>query len=203
MTKSSGTGRRRFFNSMIHQRYGGSLAFLYVLLAGMVALVAPLAVGATRMSMEAPSYARREFIILVETIWPALPALLIAAAVVSIYLTNRHGGPLYRVHMVCKKLAAGKLSTRMCFRSSDHLDDLAAEFNQGVERVDDALGAVRAELDELRKMLEATTEQLAEHDLGAARDSVKAATAGAVRMSEALAGFDLSAAPGEPPVTPA
>jgi hypothetical protein len=69
VTQSKGPVRRRFFNSMIHQDYGGLLAFLVVLLVGLAALVTPLAVAAVRISVEAPGYAFREFIILTETIW--------------------------------------------------------------------------------------------------------------------------------------
>ncbi|RLB63719.1 MAG: hypothetical protein DRI90_06215 [Deltaproteobacteria bacterium] len=192
MSQSKGPVRRRFFNRVIHQHYGGSLAFLFVLLVGVVALVTPLVVGAIRISVASPGYAFREFIILAETIWPGIPAFIIVAAAVSIHLTKRHGGPLYRVHMVCKELAAGRLSSRMFFRSSDHLDDLADQYNEGVERLDDALGTARVELDALRKTLAAVTDQLAEHDLEAARQSVKGATAVVEQLTEVVGGFEVS-----------
>ncbi|MDR1684501.1 MAG: hypothetical protein LBR90_03465 [Elusimicrobiota bacterium] len=49
---------------------------------------------------------------------------------VTAVLSNKVAGPLYKIEMTCKKIAAGDYKARAYLRSGDAAEDLAGEFNK-------------------------------------------------------------------------
>ena len=71
---------------------------------------------------------------------------VIMTFMLSIFLSHRIAGPLYKLSKSFHEAAAGKLS-RITFRKSDHFKELAADFNLLVDSVADQITAAQAHLD--------------------------------------------------------
>ena len=71
---------------------------------------------------------------------------IIMTFMLSIFLSHRIAGPLYKLSKSFHEAAAGKLS-RITFRKSDHFKELAADFNVLVDSVADQITAAQTHLD--------------------------------------------------------
>ena len=71
--------------------------------------------------LEEREIAATQFLVLGQTIWPAIVVLILACAAFSIYLTHRLAGPLYRLEQTAKELVGGNLSLRIRLRKGDQL----------------------------------------------------------------------------------
>ena len=156
--------RRRFYAPEIQKKYRrlyGVFVFFYAILFFGLTVAAPLLWAGVRMLGSAPpEYANREFIVLSENIWPAIPALICGAAFLSIFLTQRIGGPIYRLEQSAKELINGNLALRIHFRSYDKLDDLSSLLNKAITGLDDAIADVRKSGGELKGQLASALEAL-------------------------------------------
>ncbi len=100
-------------------------------------LVAPL-------PLEERALAARQLLVLGQTLWPALVALILAAGVFSPYLTHRLAGPLSRLHQSTRELAQGNLTARIRLRTGDELQELAAVVNEALANLEHAFEEIRA-----------------------------------------------------------
>jgi len=130
--------RRKLYRHDIQQRYGGLVGvslFIYSVLIFGIVLLIPIVPSVLRASSNATPFAAREFIVLVEQWWPAGVALLAGAALLSVLLTKRIGGPLYRLEQTVRSLSDGDLALRLKFRVYDGkgMHGLAASYNEAVD----------------------------------------------------------------------
>lgn len=65
-----------------------------------------------------------------------LPFLVIIAGVISIFLSHRIAGPVYKIKQSAKIFAQGDLSTRIKLRKGDELQCLANIFNRMAENLE-------------------------------------------------------------------
>lgn len=153
--------RRQIYVHRFQRSYAiglGAFLFGYCLILFGLAFILPYIMPAIKLlsngSIEDRASAATQLLSLVENVWPALvdigtsmwPALLalvLAAAVFSIYLTHRVAGPLYRFQRSTAELAEGNLAVRIRLRNGDELQDLAELANQAVENLDQAMKEIR------------------------------------------------------------
>ncbi len=83
-------------------------------------------------------------LVLGQTLWPALVALTLAAAVFSLSLTYRLAGPFSRLHQSTRELAQGNLTARIRLRTGDELQELAAVVNEALANLEQAFEEIRA-----------------------------------------------------------
>ncbi len=106
----------------------GLVLFIYSVLLFGFAFAAPFVLPALKLvaplPLEERALAARQLLVLGQTLWPALVALILAAAVFSLYLTHRLAGPLSHLHQ----------STR----------ELAAVVNEALANLEQAFGEIRA-----------------------------------------------------------
>ncbi len=135
----------------------GGLLFCYSFIVFGLALLAPYIVPAIKLSSAVPLEARQsaaeQFLFLAEALWPALFGLILGSIVLTLYLTNRLAGPLYRLDKAIGGIASGDLSQRIVLRKGDELRDLAEQINASVDLFESALVEIRERSGHLEKVL--------------------------------------------------
>lgn len=124
------------------------LLFIYSVVIFGLAFVAPYVLPALKLIQPLPLEERvlaaRQFLVFGQTLWPAMAALIVAAAAFSLYLTHRLAGPLYRLHQSARELAQGNLTLRVRLRRGDELHELADVANTALVNLDQAFGEIRS-----------------------------------------------------------
>ncbi len=124
------------------------LLFIYSVVIFGLAFAAPYVLPALKLIQPLPLEERvlaaRQFLVFGQTLWPAMAALIVAAAAFSLYLTHRLAGPLYRLHQSARELAQGNLTLRVRLRRGDELHELAHVANTALVNLDQAFGEIRA-----------------------------------------------------------
>jgi methyl-accepting chemotaxis protein len=189
--------RKRFVVHKI-QLWMGALVFFYALsfflLAYLAPYVPPALTLASPLSLEHRAVAARQFLVLSQTLWPALVAIFLGAGVLSLYLTHRLGGALYRLEESAKDITQGNLAMRIQLRKGDQLQDLRRFLNEAVESLDRALGEIRTRQAVVRTTLRQLAEEMGPH-LPATSDSLtklEAARKEADRIDDVLSRFRLT-----------
>ncbi len=153
--------RRQIYVHRFQRSYAVGLGFFlfgYCVIVFGLAFVLPYLMPAIRLlshnSVEDRAFAATQLLSLVQNVWPglveiatsmwpALIALVVSAAVFSIYLTHRVAGPLYRFQRSTAELAEGNLALRIRLRDGDELHELADLANQAVAKLDQAMIEIR------------------------------------------------------------
>ena len=133
----------------------GIVLFLYSIFLFALAFAGPYLYHAVKLliplSLEEQGHAATHMLLLVQNFWPVLlgtlekiwPLLILAiflAAFLSLYLTHKFSGPVYRLEESTKQMAQGVLSFRIRLRNGDHLQELAELLNQSLTNLDQTLG---------------------------------------------------------------
>jgi methyl-accepting chemotaxis protein len=99
--------------------------FLFVVIL-MFPYIVPLSFDAP---LEEQAEAARMLLTLHKSIWPALGAVILIMSSVSILVTHKIAGPIYRFKKVLAEISGGNLDISIKLRDKDDLKDLAEEFN--------------------------------------------------------------------------
>jgi methyl-accepting chemotaxis protein len=78
---------------------------------------------------------------------------LVITFMISIFVSHRIAGPLYKLKNFFRQNGAGKLSSDLYFRKNDHFQDVAQEYNL-------MLSKLRAELRSVRETISITANEL-------------------------------------------
>ncbi|MGH7256689.1 MAG: HAMP domain-containing protein [Nitrospirales bacterium] len=142
--------RRRFFVHRIQKTYAlwiGFLLFVYSVLLFGLAYMAPYIRPALKLISPAPleerAAAATQFLVLGQTLWPAILALIVVAGLFSVIITHRVAGPLYRLEQSAREVAQGNLSLRLRFRKNDQIHELSEVINEALANLDHTLVEVR------------------------------------------------------------
>ncbi|MFQ5847054.1 MAG: HAMP domain-containing protein [Candidatus Methylomirabilales bacterium] len=88
-------------------------------------------------------------------IWPAIFLAMIVSAFLSVFVTHRFAGPLYRFHQVVDRMAEGDLSARFKLRKGDDLGELETAVNRAIENLAETIREAQDPLGELVHRIEA------------------------------------------------
>src|SRR2546427_2617708 len=124
--------RRRFYVHKIQRTYAiwlGLFMFFSALLVFGLVFFIPFILPAIKLASPLPlaerAIAANQFLILAQTVWPALALMIPAAAVFSVYLTHRLAGPIFRLGQTSRQLNWGNLGLWIRPRKNDELHELA------------------------------------------------------------------------------
>ena len=92
-------------------------------------------------------------------IWPAIFLAMLVSAFLSVFVTHRFAGPLYRFHQVVEQIAAGDLSTGFKLRKGDDLVELETALNRAIESLAVTIQEAQRPLDDLTVRLETLSKQ--------------------------------------------
>ena len=97
----------------------------------------------------------QQLLFFAQTRWPALIALVLAAAAVSMYTSHRVAGPLYRLQQDAIRWKQGDLSFRVRLRKGDEemLQELAELLNQALMNLEKSLQEIRQHSTKARQNL--------------------------------------------------
>jgi len=193
--------KRRFYVHKIQRTYAiwfGLFMFFSSLLVFGLAFLVPFILPAIKLvsplPLEERARAAQQFLVLAQTVWPALAVLIPAVAVFSIYLTHRLAGPLFRIEQTARELIRGNLALRIRFRKGDELHELAGLLNEVLDSLKQAFLEIRESeahmrevlswiMDEMRKQPSVNREVL---------NRLEIALKGGERIEEVLKRFQLS-----------
>ncbi|MBW8057255.1 MAG: methyl-accepting chemotaxis protein [candidate division NC10 bacterium] len=95
-------------------------------------------------------------------IWPAIFLGMIISAFMSVFVTHRFAGPLYRFHQVVDQMAAGDLSGQFKLRKGDDLVELEMAMNRAIESLAGTIQQAKRPLGDLTHRLETLLEEIRE-----------------------------------------
>ena len=193
--------RTRFYVHKIQRTYaiwlGLFMFFSSLLVFGLVFFI-PFILPAIKLASPLPlaerAIAANQFLILAQTVWPALALMIPAAAVFSIYLTHRLGGPLYRFEQTARELIRGNLGLRIRLRKRDELHELAGLLNEVFDMLEQAFRDIRDSEAHVREVLSSIMDEMRKQPSGNQEvvNRLKIALKGSERIDETLKRFQLS-----------
>jgi methyl-accepting chemotaxis protein len=97
--------------------------------------------------------------LLAQTILVQMIAVAFAAIVMTLYISHKIAGPLYRLKVMLKGLAQGEVSRPMRLREGDQLQEVAQEYTQAVSQLNSRIkkaqdAANQNDLEAVKKILE-------------------------------------------------
>ena len=193
--------RRRFYVHKIQRTYAiwlGLFMFFSALLVFGLVFFIPFILPAIKLASPLPlaerAIAANQFLILAQTVWPALALMIPAAAVFSVYLTHRLGGPLYRFEQTARELIRGNLGLRIRLRKRDELHELAGLLNQVLDTFEQAFREIRESQNHVREVLSWIMDQMRRQPSvnQEVMNRLKIALKGSERIDETLKRFQLS-----------
>jgi len=171
--------------------------FSALLVFGLVFFI-PFILPAIKLASPLPlaerAIAANQFLILAQTVWPALALMIPAAAVFSIYLTHRLAGPLFRFEQTARELIRGNLALRIRLRKRDELHELAGLLNEVFDMLEQAFRDIRDSEAHVREVLSSIMDEMRKQPSGNQEvvNRLKIALKGSERIDETLRRFQLS-----------
>ena len=149
--------RRRFYVHGIQRKY--IFLSLVPLIISSFLIIVFLFVPLDVLLYSSASPAAREAIVqdlraLGFRIWPAIFLAMLVSAFLSVFVTHRFAGPLYRFHQVVDQIAAGDLSTGFKLRKGDDLVELETALNRAIESLAETVQEAQRPLKDLTLGLE-------------------------------------------------
>ena len=150
--------RRRFYVHGIQRKY--LFLSLVPLIISSFLIIVFLFVPLDVLLYSSASPAAREAIVqdlrvLGFRIWPAIFLAMLVSTFLSVFVTHRFAGPLYRFHQVVDQIAAGDLSTGFKLRKGDDLVELETALNRAIESLAETVQEAQRPLKDLTLGLEA------------------------------------------------
>jgi len=139
--------RKRFYVHSIQRKYAILTCLLlmaYTFVLAVALFLPPALKLGSALPLQEQALAATQFIALSDRLWPAILLSVPAFMLLSIWITHRLGGPIYRLEQSLKRIASGDLGLEVRFREGDDLQELAALVNQVVRQKEDALRTVQA-----------------------------------------------------------
>ena len=154
--------RRRFYVHGIQRKY--IFLSLVPLIISSFLIIVFLFVPLDVLLYSSASPAAREAIVqdlraLGFRIWPAIFLAMLVSTFLSVFVTHRFAGPLYRFHQVVDQIAAGDLSTGFKLRKGDDLVELETALNRAIESLAVTIQEAHRPLNDLTVRLETLAKQ--------------------------------------------
>jgi methyl-accepting chemotaxis protein len=165
---------------------------LYAALFFVLAFCGPYVLPAITLLTDAPlddrQVAASQLLLLSDTVWVAIPVLVLGAVLFSMLATRRVANALERIGQSAQTWASGKTTHRLHFRNADSLDDLEKVLNQGWIEVGQGIQTVQQEVTSARAALGNAVKSLPAQGDGVhdALEQLQLATASLDRMQAAL-----------------
>jgi len=106
-----------------------SILFVIILF---VPYMIPVELGST---IEERTTAARMLLALHKSVWPSLGMVIIIMSGISIFITHKIAGPVYRFKKTLAEISAGNLEVKIRLRKNDDLQDLAEDINSVVDEL--------------------------------------------------------------------
>jgi methyl-accepting chemotaxis protein len=97
--------------------------------------------------------AARTLLLLHSKVWPGIGGIILLFGALSIFITHKIAGPLYRLKKSLAMIVEGNLDVKVKLRKGDDLKDLAEHFNMLAEELRTFVNTVRVDYDLLSEYI--------------------------------------------------
>ena len=98
-------------------------------------------------SLSEKAEAARTLLLLHSKVWPGIGGIILLFGALSIFITHKIAGPLYRLKKSLAMIVKGNLDVKVKLRKGDDLKDLAEHFNMLAEELSTFVNTVRVDYD--------------------------------------------------------
>ena len=98
-------------------------------------------------SLSEKAEAARTLLLLHSKVWPGIGGIILLFGALSIFITHKIAGPLYRLKKSLAMIVEGNLDVKVKLRKGDDLKDLAEHFNMLAEELRTFVNTVRVDYD--------------------------------------------------------
>jgi len=138
MTSMSQYNRRNYFIDKKMQTKYIVLVIAVLVLHTLIVLAAVFLPYFLMLSPDAPLDTRAEaakaFLLVHANAWPVIVGIIIFFAIMTLFVTHRIAGPIFRIKRGIRDIADGRLNERIHLRKKDEFHDVAEELNSLAER---------------------------------------------------------------------
>ncbi|HEY4484841.1 MAG TPA: methyl-accepting chemotaxis protein [Nitrospiria bacterium] len=139
--------RTRFYIHGIQKKYAAAAAVMlaaYTVILAAALLIPPSLKLRSGIPHEEQVMAASQVIALSGRLWPAIVISVPVFVVLTLWVTHKFAGPIYRMEQSLNRVAEGDLGEGVRLRSGDDLQELGSVINRVVERQAEALKKIRA-----------------------------------------------------------
>jgi methyl-accepting chemotaxis protein len=104
-------------------------------------------------SLSEKAEAARTLLLLHGKVWPGIGGIILLFGALSIFITHKIAGPLYRLKKSLSMIVEGNLDVKVKLRKGDDLKDLAEHFNMLAEELRTFVNTVRVDYDLLSEYI--------------------------------------------------
>ena len=104
-------------------------------------------------SLSEKAEAARTLLLLHSKVWPGIGGIILLFGALSIFITHKIAGPLYRLKKSLAMIVEGNLDVKVKLRKGDDLKDLAEHFNMLAEELSTFVNTVRVDYDLLSEYI--------------------------------------------------
>lgn len=104
-------------------------------------------------SLSEKAEAARTLLILHAKVWPGIAGIILLFGVLSIFITHKIAGPLYRLKKTISEITNGNLDVKVKLRKGDDLKDLAEHVNMLSEELRTFVNTVKVDYDLLSEYI--------------------------------------------------
>ena len=104
-------------------------------------------------SLSEKAEAARTLLLLHSKVWPGIGGIILLFGALSIFITHKIAGPLYRLKKALSLITEGNLDAKVKLRKGDDLKDLAEHFNMLAEELSTFVNTVRVDYDLLSEYI--------------------------------------------------
>jgi methyl-accepting chemotaxis protein len=98
--------------------------------------------------------AARTLLLLHAKVWPAIGISMLILSGLSIFISHRIAGPIYRIRTALAEIFAGDLTTKIRLRKGDDLQEVAEQVNQLKDQLQCFMQALKTQHGELSQQLD-------------------------------------------------
>lgn len=161
--------KRRFRNYLIDKRFQSKYLFLTLLLLLAYTFIFTIILflpSILTLYFDYPlaekSEAARTLIVLDGTVWPTIGAVISIFSLLSIFLTHKIAGPVYRLKHALTELTNGNLDSRICLRKWDDLQELAEQVNLFSDELRSYIATLKKDHEELANSIDQLEREMRE-----------------------------------------
>jgi len=192
---AKGYRRRRYLVHKIQKKYVIITTFLLIIYTALISLflfVPPALKLVSDVSLIEKEEAATRFLLMAEHLWPAIILSILIMAVISIFITHRLAGPLYRFESTAQRIIEGDLSTGIHLRGRDDMAHFADLFNQAIDNINGALAEMRDAEREMAKALTHMRSDPAVKGMKSLSGSIDLLVTERAKIATVLERFDIS-----------
>lgn len=152
-----GYGLRRYYIHEIQKEYTIMVVILllvYTFILSLFLFGSPAIKLFADVPLPEKAEASTQILVFADRLWPAVIVSLFLSTAISIYVTHRVAGPIYRFEQTVKRLILGDISVRIKLRENDRLVYLSNLINQMADNISAAIGDVKKETVEMKEILD-------------------------------------------------